>query len=100
MSRHYYDLYRLLNSTIGQKAALDMAIEADCVAHAQMFFYRKDFDLADAKPGAFTLTPSEEMIPALRADYRAMSGMIFGAAPGLEDIIDTIRHFETQLNQA
>ena len=100
VSRHYYDLYRLLNSATGQKAAENMTIATDCIAHAQMFFYRKDFDLADAKPGSFTLVPSEAMMRALRTDYRAMSGMIFGEAPDLNAIIEAIRCFEATLNEA
>jgi hypothetical protein len=100
VSRHYYDLYRLLNSATGQKAAEDIAIAADCIAHAQMFFYRKDFDLAHAKPGSFTLVPSEAMLPPLRADYRAMSGMLFGEAPDLNAIIEAIRRFEAALNES
>lgn len=100
VSRHYYDLFRLLNSEVGQHAAANHAIATDCIAHAEMFFHRKDFDLGDAKPGSFTLAPSEAMIPALRTDYRAMSGMVFGVAPDLDQIVDTIRHFETTLNRA
>lgn len=98
VSRHYYDLYRLLNSGVGQEAATDLAIAADCVAHSEMFFYRRDFDLADAKPGTFALSPTDDMISVLRTDYRAMSGMIFGVAPELDDIIASVRAFELKLN--
>lgn len=100
VSRHYYDLYRLLDSPIGEQASGDLALAADCIAHAAMFFDRKDFDLAEARPGTFTLTPSEAMLAALRADYRAMSGMIFGKTPAFDDIMAAIARFEASLNEA
>jgi hypothetical protein len=40
------------------------------------------------------------MLPALRADYRAMSGMIFGKAPAFDDIMAAIARFEASLNEA
>jgi hypothetical protein len=40
VSRHYYDVYRLLASEIGQKATGDAAMAEDCVRHARMFFNR------------------------------------------------------------
>src|SRR3984957_255059 len=46
VSRHYYDVYRLLASEIGQNATGDLAIAEDCVRHARMVFNRPDLDLA------------------------------------------------------
>jgi hypothetical protein len=100
VSRHYYDLFRLLASSTGESAAADMTLAADCVAHAQMFFFRRDFDLADARPGTFTLMPTDRMTAALRTDYRAMSSMIFGNPPEFEEILDAIQRFEQALNGA
>lgn len=38
------------------------------------------------------------MVDQLRADYRAMSGMIFGAPPAFDAILDSIAAVEAQLN--
>ncbi len=48
VTRHYYDLHRLVASEMGPTAAADLALGADCVAHAQMFFNSPDLDLASA----------------------------------------------------
>src|ERR1700730_17611609 len=48
VSRHYYDICRLLASEIGQKATGDVDMAEDCVRHARMFFNRTDLDLASA----------------------------------------------------
>jgi hypothetical protein len=65
-----------------------------------MFFNRPDFDLVSAAPSTFALTPEGEMHDALRADYTAMAGMIFGAAPPFEAVIETVASLETSLNGA
>src|ERR1700736_3300339 len=50
VSRHYYDVYRLLDSEAGRRALADSSLSHDCVRHARMFFDRPDFDLASAIP--------------------------------------------------
>jgi hypothetical protein len=100
VSRHYYDIYRLLRSDVGQRAARDLDLARDCARHARMFFNSSDLDLASAQPGSFALSPLPEMDTQLRRDYTAMVGMIFGEVPGWETIVETIRQFEDQVNQS
>lgn len=99
VSRHYYDLHMLAVTPVGVAAIADTALGADCVAHARMFFNRPDFNLASAVPGSFALVPHDEMIERLRADYRAMQGMIFGAPPSFEAVLDSIGSMESRLNE-
>jgi hypothetical protein len=99
VSRHYYDLHRLVGASVGAAAIAETALGADCVAHARMFFDRPDFDLASAAPGSFALAPHDAMIEQLRVDYRAMQGMIFGEPPGFEAVLDSISTLETRLNR-
>jgi hypothetical protein len=98
ISRHYYDLYRLLDSDVGRKAAQDLDLAIDCVRHARMFFNSADLNLAAAAPGSFTLSPNRDMAVALARDYTAMSGMIFGKAPAFGDILRRIAEFEARVN--
>lgn len=98
VSRHYYDLYKLVATPIGASAIADTPLGADCIAHARMFFNRPDFDLAGAGPGSFALAPHDAMIDPLRVDYRAMQGMIFGDPPDFEAVLDSIVSLEARLN--
>lgn len=98
VSRHYYDLYKLVATPIGASAIADTPLGADCIAHARMFFNRTDFDLAGAGPGSFALAPHDAMIDPLRVDYRAMQGMIFGDPPDFEAVLDSIVSLEARLN--
>ncbi len=99
VSRHYYDLHRLVATAVGAAAIKERALGEDCVAHARMFFNRPDFDLGSAVPGSFALAPHDEMVEQLRADYRAMQGMIFGDPPAFEAVIDSIASLEASLNK-
>ena len=99
VSRHYYDIFRLLRSDVGQRAARDLDLARDCARHARMFFNSSDLDLATAHPGTFALSPLPEMDIQLRRDYTAMAGMIFGEVPEWEAIVETIRQFEQQINE-
>jgi hypothetical protein len=98
VSRHYYDLYRLVASAAGRRAAADLALAADCVRHARMFFNSTDLNLATAAPGSFTLSPNREMAAALGRDYTAMAGMIFGEAPPFGEILERIAKLEAEVN--
>jgi hypothetical protein len=98
ISRHYYDVYRLLDSDAGRNAAKDLDLAVDCVRHARMFFNSHDLNLVTATPGSFTLSPNRDMAANLARDYTAMSGMIFGKAPSLDEILKRIDDFEHQIN--
>jgi hypothetical protein len=99
VSRHYYDVYRLLASETGRKATGDAAMAEDCVRHARMFFNRPDLDLASAVPGSFALTPHDGMLADLRRDYEAMSGMIFGPIPNVDAVVAGIEELEQRINR-
>ena len=100
VSRHYYDLHCLLASSTGRAALADVALAADCVDHARMFFDRTDFDLGSARPGSFALRPTEAMLEPLRRDYANTTAMIFGTAPEFEAILASIAEIERLINSA
>src|SRR5271170_960957 len=99
VSRHYYDVYRLLASEIGRKASGEMDMAEDCVRHARMFFNRPDLDLDSAIPGSFALTPHDGMLSDLRRDYEAMSGMVFGPVPSVDEVVAAIAELEHRINR-
>lgn len=98
VSRHYYDIHRLMEAPAGNEALENRVLTADCVRHARMFFYRRELGLETAEPGSFTLSPRDGMIDALRRDYGAMSTMIFGEVPAFEDVLASTRSAEHRLN--
>ena len=99
ISRHYYDLHCLHNSSVGPIALADRNLAADCVRHARLFFNRPDFDLASAQPGSWAVEPSPGMLDRLRVDYEKMSAMIFGAAPAFEETMASIKALNVAANR-
>lgn len=98
MSRHYYDVHRLMAAPVGEKACADNSLIDDCVRHAKMFFYRANTGLDVAKRGSFRLRPIEAMLDPLRKDYGAMATMIFGEVPSFEAVLASVTRAEEQLN--
>lgn len=99
ISRHYYDLHVMLDTDAGGEALADLALGAECVRHARMFFNRPDFNLDTAIPGSFEVIPIDKMRDALRRDYSAMAGMIIGTAPAFDDVLASIDTLESRLNK-
>lgn len=99
VSRHYYDVFRLLNSPIGTATRADISLAVDCARHARMFFNSPDLDLEHAAPGTFALAPTPPMLDTLRRDYAAMAGMVFGDVPAFDDVIVAIGELERQVNK-
>jgi hypothetical protein len=100
VSRHYYDIHRLLASEAGHQAINNREMAKDCVRHALMFFNRPNFDLSQAIAGSFTLVPHDGMENNLRRDYQAMSGMIFGEVPLIDDVLASVSILEEKINRA
>jgi hypothetical protein len=100
LSRHYYDVFRLLGSKHGDAALSDLELADSCVKHARLYFDRKPLDLDQATPGTFGIAPADGMLKPLKADYEKMAGMIFGDIPSFDDILAKIKTAEATLNAA
>jgi len=50
-------------------------------------------------PETFAITPHDGMLAALKTDYTATAGMIFGEFPELSRIIEAIADFENCPNR-
>lgn len=100
VSRHYYDVHRMMQSKIGEKAMTDVNLARDCARHARLFFGSPGLGLDLANPGTFSLKPSDEMIGDLRRDYERMAGMIIGEIPRFEAVMESVTTLERRVNAA
>jgi len=98
MSRHYYDLYRLIVAGVGERCLLDSALLARVVEHQSFYFAYSwvkydDFDVSDLR-----LLPEDEFVAFWREDYRKMRDeMFFGSPPSFEEVLDVVGSFEKSL---
>lgn len=98
VSRHYYDIHRLLQHPDADTWMADRRLAQDCAQHARLFFGSADLRLDIAVHGSFTLSPSDAMHDALARDYEAMSGMIFGPFPAIDEVLKVVADLEQRLN--
>lgn len=99
VSRHYYDVSRLVESPVANRALGDRDLALDCARHARLFFNSADLDLGNAVPGSLAIAPTSAMSDALEKDYKAMGGMIFGDLPKFDDVVATIADLDRQVNR-
>ena len=98
VSRHYYDVYRLIQHPEAATWQADRKLSLDCARHARLFFGNADLGLDTAMHGTFTLATSPAMREVLARDYLAMSGMIFGKLPDIGDVLHAVEELESRLN--
>ena len=98
VSRHYFDVFRLLQSPVGERAIHDRALGVDCARHARMFFNSPDFDLDHAVAGTMRVLPPPDMRALLERDYDAMAMMISGVVPPFAEVVAAIAVLEQRLN--
>lgn len=97
-SRHYYDLYRLSDSPVLERALQDITLLTRVVEFKEKFYRTPWARLSEARPGSIKLAPAELRLKELEADYRAMRPMLFGKYPTFEEIIYRMRKLEAIIN--
>ena len=97
-SRHYYDLYRMMQTEIKDKALADNDLLTRVVDFKDKF-YRCPWARYDiAKRGTICLMPPEYNLDKLRTDYEHMQNMLFGNKPSFDEIMDCIAKLEKEIN--
>jgi len=98
LSRHYYDLYCLLNFDIERNFTLDSRLLEKVVDHKNFYYRSKWANYDTAKKGTLKLIPEERISKLLEGDYKTMKEMFFGTYPAWADIIEKIALFEEEFN--
>ena len=97
-SRHYYDVYRMYHSPVYATAKNNLALLQDVVDFTQKFYPRSWAHFELCKPGTMLLQPSEHALPIMRADYQAMRQMIYGDYPSFDELLETLKELESDVN--
>ena len=97
-SRHYYDLYRMMQTQVKDNALADNDLLTKVVDFKDKFYRRQwaRYDLA--KRGTMRLMPPDYNLDKLRDDYEHMQNMLFGDKPSFEEIMDGIAKLEANIN--
>lgn len=97
-SRHYYDLYKMMQTPVKDNALTDNDL-LERVVKFKDKFYRCPWARYDlAKRGTMKLLPPTFNIGKLRSDYEHMQNMIFGNKPGFDEIMNAMADLEKTIN--
>lgn len=99
-SRHYYDIYQMLNSKVKVEAMKDLALLISVAEFKNKFYPQGWANYQSIPQGTVRLSASPHFAKALARDYEGMREMIHGDYPDFSEIMHTIENFEAQLNEA
>ena len=98
-SRHYYDLAMMAKNEVKDEALVDLELLKNVVEFKQKFYPRIWAKYEEAVPGTLKLLPPEFRLDSLEKDYKAMQNMIFDKYISFEEIIDSLRKLEKEINE-
>lgn len=101
ISRHWYDLSRLLNHEVGAAAKNDLELLDDVIALKSVFFNSGTAHYGKCVSGELNLIPDGENFARLESDYYAMerSGMLNGHFYPLGGIMEDLAALQEHVNQ-
>ena len=100
MSRHLYDLERMLHTDIAERALNDEKLYRAVVEHRRKFVNLKGFDYDTLYPQSLSLEIPADVLPLWRKDYENMRGsMIYGKSVSFDELLTEIRQLNERIRQ-
>lgn len=93
MSRHMYDIERMMKTCIAEKALQDEALYRAVIEHRRKFIGLRGFDYDTLYPATLNLLPPNKEIEKLwREDYRRMQDtMIYGKSVSFDELLKILQ---------
>ena len=100
MSRHLYDVYRMMQTTIAEEALNDSELYQTVIDHRKTFIGLRGFDYSTLAKPTLSFIPPESVYSAWKKDYETMvEEMIYGESPTFDDMIAELRKLNRNINQ-
>ncbi|WP_347938384.1 nucleotidyl transferase AbiEii/AbiGii toxin family protein [Mycoplasma feriruminatoris] len=98
-ARHYYDLYCLYNSIYKKKALDDINLLFEATLFKKKFYWSKSANYDDVLDNKnLRLIPDNFRIEQVKKDYIDMKNMFYGHIPSIEEIFETLKKLEVEIN--
>ncbi len=95
MSRHLYDLERLMDTEFGKQALQDMDLYERIVKHRSIYYAVGYVDYAKLLPSEIDFIPRQELMKDWKEDYAEMcNNFIYGSALSFEKLLERIEELE------
>ena len=72
MTRYFYDLEKLMQTSYGEMALKDVALYHEIVEHRRKFYHVGYVDYDKELPVNIQIVPNEELMQAYETDYNEM----------------------------
>lgn len=101
LSRHWYDLYMLSNSWVGEQALSSFEVFIDVIQHKTAFYNSSYANYDQCQKGQLKLIPVASEIEGLKTDYKNMidNGMFETTPPLFDEIITLLDELEENFNK-
>lgn len=100
LSRHLYDLVRLLDTEHGIAALQDTELYNNIIAHRAKFNPLRGLDYANHTPDKINIIPPESVIKEYENDYSEMTKfMIYGEVLTFDRLIKKVSELQTRINE-
>lgn len=100
LSRHLYDLEKLMDSEYGNAALIDGELFETIVNHRKKFNVIRGLDYTNHTKGNIKIIPPDEVIKDWEADYNTMKeNMIYGEALDFKSLLKRIEELQNRVNQ-
>jgi predicted nucleotidyltransferase component of viral defense system len=100
LTRHLYDIERLMDTEYAEKALSDLTLYQDIVAHRQQFTPLRGIDYANHKPSLINPIPPTEIIDQWERDYMVMrTTMFYGDSLPFDKLIERVMELKERINK-
>ena len=98
MSRHLYDLERLMDTEFGRSALEDYGLYDAVVEHRRTYYDLKYVDYDRHERSSISFLPPEEFLPQWRDDYNNMlQSFIYGEALDFDALMERMRELQRRV---
>lgn len=98
MSRHLYDLERLMDSVFGKSALADKALYDAIIEHRKVYYALRYVDYSKHHPNTIDILPPNKVLDDWRQDYLNMQRyFIYGQSMDFEHLIERIQELQMRL---
>ncbi len=100
LSRHLYDLDKLMDSDHGKEALQDFELYKSIIDHREKFNDIRGIDYSNHRPDKLNIIPPEGIIKKWEKDYKSMQeSMIYGESRTFADLISRMRELNERFKE-
>lgn len=100
LTRHYYDLDRMMNAGYGKQAIEDDKLFETIVQHRKLINPIRGLDYSKHEKGKLNIMPPDEIVFKWKSDYKTMQeNMIVGDSLSWDKLLVQIKGIQNEINQ-